>query len=132
MPVHEPSARPKRERSPARIEWLLSAGVVIAGLALRIWILRRTSGLTMDSPLYVGMSEQLVLGLRMLGPAHHGYPALIKLASLLLPRSELAGRLVSLIAGTLLMVVVWRLSRLFLPGWGAAAATALVACHPLL
>jgi hypothetical protein len=106
--------------------------VVLAGLLLRLWVLRRNSGLTMDSPLYVGMAEQLGHELRALGPAHHGYPALIKLASLVLPGNELPGRMVSLLAGTLLMIVTWCLARRFVPTWGAAAATALVAFHPLL
>lgn len=108
------------------------AAVLVAGAVLRQWIMTHTSGLTMDSPLYVEMAGQLGHALQPLGPAHHGYPALVSVASLVIPGREMPGRLVSFTAGLLLIVVTFLLARRALPAWGAAVAAALVAGHPLL
>ncbi|HKQ58547.1 MAG TPA: hypothetical protein VJY35_11825, partial [Candidatus Eisenbacteria bacterium] len=126
---------PGRRAKPARIpaaEWLLLAAVLLAGALLRVWILQRTSGLTMDSPLYVGMAARLGHVLPPLGPAHHGYPALVAAASALIPGHEWPGRIVSLVAGLALIALTWALARRRVPAWGAAAAAGLVALHPLL
>jgi 4-amino-4-deoxy-L-arabinose transferase-like glycosyltransferase len=87
----------------------------------------------MDSPLYVLMSEGLRAGDgRDIGPAHHGYPALVALAGLLVHGREWPGRVVSLIAGLALVALVHRLARTRLsPPW-SALASALVALHPML
>src|SRR5262245_8853372 len=76
--------------------WL---GLVMAlALALRLGLAAGNSGLTMDSPLYVRMAEDLAAGRRGASPAHHGYPALLALASFVLPGRELPGRAVSILA----------------------------------
>jgi hypothetical protein len=101
-------------------------------LALRLVLLTTNSGLTMDSPLYVRMAERLLAGQREASPAHHGYPMLVALASLVLPGRELPGRLVSLAASLVLVLGVWLLARRRAGTWAAAAATLPVALHPLL
>jgi hypothetical protein len=86
----------------------------------------------MDSPTYVLMAESMAGGERSIGYQHHGYPALIAGASLVLPGRELPGRAVSLITGVALMVVVYALARMRLAPGMALIAPALVALHPLL
>jgi hypothetical protein len=99
---------------------------------LRLWLAAGNAGLTMDSPLYVSMADSLARGARAVGPAHHGYPAAIALAGLVLPGRELPGRAVSMLAGLALVVLVFRLARRGASPWAAALAAALVALHPLL
>ena len=86
----------------------------------------------MDSPLYWRMAQALRHGKPALGPAHHGYPALIALASTFFHGAVAPGRAVSLLAAVLLMLVVYGLARRTLePAW-ASLAVWLVALHPLL
>jgi hypothetical protein len=124
-------ARPAPPRSGAR-QWLLLGGLVAIGTLLRVWILLHTSGMTMDSPLYIEMASRLGRIGPPLGPAHHGYPALVSLAGFGIVDRELAARVVSMIAGIALIVVTYAIARRQLPTWGAPAAAALVALHPLL
>ena len=99
---------------------------------LRLWLAAGNAGLTMDSPLYVNMADSLAKGAKAVGPAHHGYPAAIAIARLVLPGRELPGRAVSMLAGLALVVLVYRLARRGSPPWAAALAAGLVALHPLL
>ncbi|HEX5634709.1 MAG TPA: hypothetical protein VFX50_15810, partial [Gemmatimonadales bacterium] len=93
--------------------------VLLAGLLLRLWLASSTSGLTMDSPLYVRMAEGLRAGDPLHAPAHHGYPLMVALASFASPGRELPGRLVSLAASLALVALVWWAARRRLPPWGA-------------
>ena len=108
------------------------AGLLAIGAALRVWVLFHTSGLTMDSPLYMEMAARLGRALPPLGPAHHGYPALVAAADLIVPGQEMAGRMVSLASGVALIGLTYALARRRLPAWSAGVAAALVALHPLL
>jgi hypothetical protein len=99
---------------------------------LRLWLAAGNAGLTMDSPLYVSMADSLARGAKAVGPAHHGYPAAIALAGLVLPGRELPGRAVSMLAGLALVALVYRVARRAAPPWAAAMAAGLVALHPLL
>jgi len=108
------------------------AAILVAAALLRWWLAARNAGLTMDSPLYVHMAESLARGDRAVGPAHHGYPALVALAGLVLPGRELPGRAVSMLAGLALVVLVYLVARRSVPVWAATLAAALVALHPLL
>jgi hypothetical protein len=92
----------------------------------------RTSGLTMDSPLYVRMADALGRSAEVLGPAHHGYPALVALAGLVITGQEWPGRIVSFVASLALVAVTYALARRSLPPWGAAVAAGLVAAHPVI
>jgi hypothetical protein len=120
---------PRAGLSPA--VWSAIAAVLV-GLALRVWILTGNSGLTMDSPLYVNMAEAIARGESAPGPAHHGYSLLIALAHLAIPGRELPARMVSLLAGMVLLPLVWALARRSLPDVWASLAVWLTALHPLL
>jgi len=125
------SARPvsRPTLTPALGSFLLA---VMVGTLLRLWLLSTSSGLTMDSPLYVNMAEAAARGQPALGPAHHGYPWLMALAHLVIPGREWPGRVVSLVAGVALLVLAWPLARRSLtPGW-ASLVVWLLALHPLL
>ena len=126
-----PQPSPRRSR-PTRAG-LLSLGVPLAaGVLLRLWLAARNSGLTMDSALYVRMAEDLLAGRRAPSPAHHGYPALVALASLVLPGRELPGRAVSLLASLALVAITWWLASRRAGSARAWAPAMLVALHPLL
>ena len=130
MPRAAISPPSKERRFPlAALSFAMS---LLSGLALRLWLTTRNAGITMDSPLYWRMAEAIRHGQRALGPAHHGYPALIALVAPLLPGPIWPGRFVSLLAALALMVVVHALARRSLaPAWSSLAVW-LVALHPLL
>jgi hypothetical protein len=106
--------------------------LLLAALLLRLWLATRSAGLTMDSPLYVRMAEDLLAAHRDPAPAHHGYPMLVALASLVLPGRELPGRAVSLLASLVLVALVWGVARRRAGPWRALVPASLVAFHPLL
>ena len=113
-------------------DWLRVAPSLLLGAGLRLWLATRNAGVTMDSPLYVRMAEAISRGKSVVGPAHHGYSALVALASALLPGRELPGRAVSFAAGLALIPLVYFLARRTTsPRWAGFAAL-LVALHPLL
>src|SRR5215470_11368261 len=109
-PSRPPEARPG-SGSGSLPEWAAVSAVVAAGAALRVWMLGQASGLTMDSPLYVRMAEQVGGALAPLGPAHHGYPVLIRIASLFIAGREWPGRCVSFVAGLALIVITFLIAR---------------------
>lgn len=125
-------SRPPRSVAPPLADRLAPYALALAALALRLFLWPRTSGLTMDSPLYVRMAEALVAGERGASPAHHGYSLLIAAVSAVVHDRELPGRLVSLAASLALPVLVWAIARRRTPAWAAIAAGSLVALHPLL
>ena len=126
--------RPEPASSPVAtpLEMYGLAAVLLAGLALRLVLLFSSSGLTMDSPLYVRMAEGLRAGSPITAPAHQGYPLGVALASWAVPGRELPGRLVSLAASMALVALVWWVARRRLPSAAALLAASLVALHPLL
>ena len=112
---------------------LRSLGIPLAAaVLLRLWLVGSNSGLTMDSPLYVRMAEDLLAGHRAPSPAHHGYPALVALASLVLPGREVPGRAVSMLASLAIVALTWWLARRRVSAAVAWAPATLVALHPLL
>jgi hypothetical protein len=121
-------ARPRLTRST-----LLSFTLPLAAATLlRLFLAAGNSGLTMDSPLYVRMAEDLLSGRRAAAPAHHGYPALVALASLALPGRELPGRAVSLLASLVLVSLTLWIARRRSGDAIAWIPATLVALHPLL
>ena len=112
---------------------LLSLALPLAAAALlRLALAAGNSGLTMDSPLYVRMAEDLLAGHRGPSPAHHGYPALVALASLVLPGRELPGRAVSVLASLVVVALTWWIARRRVGDGLAWAPATLVALQPLL
>jgi hypothetical protein len=106
--------------------------VLVLGAALRLWLARGNAGLTMDSPLYVNLADSLAHGRRAIGPAHHGYSALIALMGWMVPGREFPGRALSWLAGTAMVPLVYFLMRRAVSRLWAGVAAALVALHPLL
>ena len=106
--------------------------LLLAALAVRVWLARQNSGLTMDSPLYVRMAEDLLAHRRGPSPAHHGYPILVAIASLLGPGRELPGRVVSMVASLVLVALLWVVARRRTGPAMALLPASLVAFHPLL
>ena len=117
---------------PNRLDFALPALAVALALALRLVLMSASSGLTMDSPLYVRMSEWLASGRLEASPAHHGYPMLMAVAVRVLPGRELPGRMVSLLASLVLVTSVWTVARRRSSPWRAFVPALLVALHPLL
>ena len=112
---------------------LLSLGLPLAAAALlRLGLAAGNSGLTMDSPLYVRMAEDLLAGHRGPSPAHHGYPALVALASFVLPGRELPGRAVSVLASLVVVALTWWIARRRVGAGLAWVPATLVALQPLL
>jgi hypothetical protein len=116
----------------SRSDMLILAVLLSASLALRLALATTTSGLTMDSPLYVRMSEDLLGAHRDPAPAHHGYPMLVALAALVLPGRELPGRAVSMLASLAVVALTWLVARRRTGGALALLPASLVALHPLL
>src|SRR5262245_10642240 len=115
--------------SPAPLSFGLS---LIAALLVRLWVASLNAGITMDSPLYVNMSEALVRLEPAPGPAHHGYPAFIALVHLVVPGREWPGRIASLIASLALLPIVWILARRTLTPLWSTLPMWVLALHPLL
>ena len=120
-------------RLPPTRAGLLSLALPLAAAALlRLALAAGNSGLTMDSPLYVRMAEDLLAGHRGPSPAHHGYPALVALASLVLPGRELPGRAVSVLASLVVVALTWWIARRRVGDGLAWAPATMVALQPLL
>src|SRR5262249_42021281 len=102
-----PMAEPRFGRADA----LGLALVLVLALAIRLGLAAANRGLTMDSPLYVRMAEPRLAGRRGPSPAHHGSPAIVALASLVVPGRELPGRVVSLAASLLVVALAWWIAR---------------------
>lgn len=119
---------PRRASLSDAAAWLVP---IVVALAVRLALAARTAGITMDSPLYVRMAEAFASGHHAPSPAHHGYPMLVALASVLLPGREWPGRVVSLVASLAVVALVTALARRragTLAGWVAGLTVAL---HPL-
>ncbi len=132
LPSRREPVRLDGGRTSATQDWLTLAPALLLGAALRLWLARGNAGLTMDSPLYVNMADSLAHGGRAIGPAHHGYSALIALLGWIIPGRELPGRVLSWLAGLALVPLVYFLVRRAVPRPWAGLAAALVALHPLL
>src|ERR1044071_9921672 len=126
-PSPGPAQRPSR-----RGELLLLGGALLVALAVRVGLALGNSGLTMDSPLYVRMAEDVLAGRLGPSPAHHGYPLLVALAALVLPGRELPRRGVSCVASLALVAEVWAVARRRAPPRTALVPALIVALHPLL
>lgn len=114
---------------PGRLVW----AVVLLGGLLRFYGYDRLS-LWLDEGFTVMFSRlpwDQVLGLRGAYDPHPPlYYALVKLASVLAPEVS-AGRLLSVVAGTLTIPVVYIMGRKLFKPWAGLAASAVVALSPL-
>jgi 4-amino-4-deoxy-L-arabinose transferase-like glycosyltransferase len=116
------------------------AAIVCTGLLLRIgWMVTQAPVISSDGGVYATMAENLFHRRGLVGTGDGPellyaplYPALIATAMLSTGNSELAGHVVSLLSGTVLIVLVYLTARRVYDQRTALFAAALVAVHPLL
>ncbi|HEU4595737.1 MAG TPA: glycosyltransferase family 39 protein, partial [Pyrinomonadaceae bacterium] len=114
----------------AVLGWTLAAFVVRLLLAWRV-----EHVISPDGVEYVRLGRNLVSGHLAAGMSTYFpplYPLLVGLASLVFGDGELAGRFVSVVAGSLLVVPAYALAREWYGERAAMVAAALVALHPVL
>ena len=122
--------------TPIRAERLCLAAAVCAGLCLRLLILVNASAIELDGISYATMAEEFAGG--HFGRALHSvfpplYPLVTGLFHLAIPDVELAGRLVSLVLGMVLIYVSFRFAQRVLGRTDKAVWVAfLVAFQPYL
>lgn len=123
-----------------RQERLLLGGIVVAAFVLRVVCIRHTGTIDSEGAEYARIAENLVAGNGYTGLVTPGknlifpplYPFLIALVSSLLGNAELAGRLISVLMGSLLAVPVYLVARDLYGRKVAPFAALLVALHPML
>lgn len=111
------------------------AGLALLSLLLRLVMLTQEQVLTPDGTFYVTVARQFATGYFRSGLSAYStplYPLLISAASFLCGDLELSGRLVSILAGGLLVLPVYSLIRMAYGRRVAMWGSVLVAVHPLL
>lgn len=121
------------EGSIERREWVFLAAVFIAALMVRLYFLPFYRVISADGVGYVTAARSLLRGdpatLTVYGVV---YPSLTALVSLIGLNTETAGRLVSAVMGSMLVVPLYLLARdLFDRKVGAIACILVIACPPL-
>ncbi len=114
-------------------DWAALAAIVAGGFFLRLWILGAHPHIEADGYMYLKIAEAVRAGRSPFDPLFHPlYPLLIAGAQFGISDAERAARLVSVVAGTLIIMSAGSLaSRLFGPRV-ALGAMLLSAVHPLL
>lgn len=125
-----------RERSASRAELRTVLAWTLAAFALRLAVLLCFEHvISPDGVEYVAHARRLAAGDLANGMSTYWpplYPALVAVASLVFRDMEFAGRLVSAIAGALLVIPAHRLARRWYGRRVALVCASLVALHPLL
>lgn len=125
-----------RARSVPRGELKIVLAWTLAAFALRLAVLLCFEHvISPDGVEYVAHARRLAAGDLANGMSTYWpplYPALVAAASLVFRDAEFAGRLVSTIAGALLVLPAHRLARRWYGRRAALVCAALVALHPLL
>jgi 4-amino-4-deoxy-L-arabinose transferase-like glycosyltransferase len=123
----------KNERgdpAPAREAWATAALLALA-LALRLWLLGAASLIETDGVRYVEISRRFVQSGSPFDPLFHPlYPMCVAALQPLVGDHELAGRLVSALFGTALLLPAMGLARRALGPGPALLAGLLIAVHP--
>ncbi len=128
-PEHSSAGRLGKE-ARAVLVWMGVAFVIRLLLAWRV-----EHVITPDGVEYVRLGRNLVAGSPVEGLSAYFpplYPLLVGLSSLVFPDAELAGRFVSVVAGSLLVLPAHRLVREWYGERVALVGAALVALHPVL
>ena len=102
-----PAEQPLWERT----DILVVSGLVVAALALRLWLIPNFDVISSDGTGYALTAQKLLHGDVSLLYRYGFYPVLIAIVHLFTPNLELAGRLASAIMGSLLIVPVYGLSK---------------------
>jgi Dolichyl-phosphate-mannose-protein mannosyltransferase len=125
-----------RESSRARRGWKVLLAWALAAFALRLAaLLCFEHVISPDGVEYVALGRSLAAGDLANGLSTYWaplYPALVGLASLVFRDAELSGRLVSVVAGALLVLPAHELIRRWYGRRVALIGASLVALHPLL
>ncbi len=122
---------------------LLFLAVFVAALlriALLIWAMKHGVIIDSEGAEYARIAQNLRSGLGYMGMFHNGvqlnfpplYPLLIATLSLLLQNAELAARAVNVIAGTMLVLPMFKLAERIYNRKVAFIVTVMVVFHPLL
>lgn len=123
-------------RSASRGEWRVVLAWTLAAFALRLAVLLCFEHvISPDGVEYVAHARRLAAGDVAHGMSTYWpplYPALVAVASLVFRDAEFAGRLVSVVAGALLVLPAHRLARRWYGRRAALVCASLVALHPLL
>jgi 4-amino-4-deoxy-L-arabinose transferase-like glycosyltransferase len=115
-----------------RMDFVVIAAMIAAGLAIRLYFLPSYDVISNDGTAYVKVAREMRIG-NFAGVASYGfYPVFIWLAGFIVEDLETAGRLVSVIFGSLLCVPVYMLgSELFSRRTAFAACMAVIIWHSL-
>jgi 4-amino-4-deoxy-L-arabinose transferase-like glycosyltransferase len=117
------------------IKWQDAAGIfamVLLALGLRLYLMQFHDVITADGTSYVGTARAFKAG-DIHGLATYGfYPVLIRLAGMLVSEMEMAGRLVSVVLGSLLVVPLYLLGAEIFSRRTALAACLVTAVWPPL
>lgn len=119
----------------ARQEWLLLLGAVLLALLVRLSLMRFQFLVTPDGVFYTKLAEHLATGDFAKGISTYWpplYPILVGLASFIFHDLELSGRVISALAGSLIVIPGYLLAREFYGKTVAAIAAFLIIIHPPL
>ena len=133
--VEKEGVMAETEWEPSRVgrtEVVLLTLLVVAAFAVRLYLLQSHDVISSDGTGYVGAARALAKGdvTRLAG--YGFYPVLIRLANLVVPDMEMAGRLVSVTCGSLLAVPLFLLGTEFFRPRTTLAACAVTAFWPTL
>jgi 4-amino-4-deoxy-L-arabinose transferase-like glycosyltransferase len=119
-----------------RDEWRVLLCWTLVAFALRLLLVWRVEQvISPDGVLYVTLGQKLVAGNLREGLSTYWtplYPLLVGLSSLVFGDAELAGQLVSVAAGSILVIPVYALIHKWYGGRVALVGACLVALHPVL
>ena len=104
--------------------------VTLTALLVRVALWLHQPGLTYDGTYYLRQAERLLRGDFQVIGFPPGYPLVVALVRVVAGDFELAGRVVSLVAGTATVALFHLWARRHLPGRWALAAALFLAVHP--
>lgn len=104
-----------KEQYLSYTDYIPLAGLVTIAFLIKWYFLQFFHVISADGIAYVNIAKDFVDGRGLAGAVHFPpfYPILVGLTSLLVPDFELAGRLVSMVMGSLIVVPVYLLAREF-------------------
>lgn len=134
LPAAETKSQQEGDRLSRR-EWISVLGLTLLAFIIRLLMVRFNTGLSGDGVWYATLGKNLISGNIKEGLSAYWpplYPFLIGVSSLVFSDLEFAGRFVSVLAGSLLVVPVYLLCRNLYDKEVAFVASLLVAIHALL
>jgi len=140
MVEREESPHSQSATVPPRGTRAILPTILVLGLVLRlVWMVTQAHVVSSDGGEYATMAEHLLHQHALIG-TYEGpeilyaplYPLLIAAVMLVVPNSETAAHLVSLLSGTALIAIVFLLAQRLYDRRTALISAALVAVHPML